>query len=80
MKWSNEPVLLSAIVAGVLAATGGGLALLDAGASLLAAGALWLGQLSIVIGGGTIARTQAYGPKTAEDIMEADTFMRERGV
>lgn len=78
-RWSNEPVLLSAIVAGLLAATAGALALLDSGGTLLAAAALWLGQVSVVVGGGAVARSRAYGPRTAEDIMDADAFLRDRG-
>lgn len=81
MKWSNEPVLVSVVVAGVLAATAGALALLDAGATGLAAAALWLGQLSIVVGGGTIGRQQAWGPKTVDEIMDAEAVIAaaERG-
>ena len=43
VRWSNEPAVLSAIVAGVVAASADALALIDAGGTILAAAALWLG-------------------------------------
>ena len=81
MRWSNEPVLLSVIVAGILAATAGALTVLDTGGTALAAAALWLTQTAIVVGGGTYARSQAWGPRTVDEIMDAEAVVAaaERG-
>lgn len=79
MKWSKEPVLISAIVAGLLVAIGGAFTDVANGVDVLAAIGQALIEFAIVVGGGAVARTQAYSPDTAEDIMEADTFLRSHG-
>lgn len=81
MKWSNEPVLLSTIVAGLLAASAAALAVIDAGGTLLAAASLWLAEVAIVVGGGVIARSQAWGPRSVDEIMDAEAVVAaaERG-
>jgi hypothetical protein len=58
MKWSasNEPVLLSTIVAGALVAVSQALLLIDQGASLALAVGTALGALAVVVGGGAVAR------------------------
>lgn len=80
MKWSREPVLISAIVAGLLVAIGGALVDVANGIDVLAAIGQALLELALVVGGGAVARSQAYSPETAETIMDADAFLRDRGV
>lgn len=75
VRWSNEPVLLSAIVAGVLVAAATVLLLLDGGATGLHAAAVGLLELATVIGGGKIARGRAYGPETVDRILDADAVL-----
>ena len=81
MKWSNEPVLLSALLAGILAATASALAILDAGGTTLAATGLWLSEVAIVVGGGALARTQAWSPSSVDEVMDAHAVIEaaERG-
>ncbi|MBW3663586.1 MAG: hypothetical protein KY469_10845 [Actinobacteria bacterium] len=81
MKWSNEPVMLSALVAGLFIAASSALVLLDSGATLYLAIGTALGQLGIVTGGGAVARSHAWGPKTVDTIMDADVVIAaaERG-
>lgn len=80
MKWSREPVLISALVAGLMVAIGGALVDIAGGVNVLAAIGQALLELALVVGGGAVARTQAYSPETAEQIMDADAFLRDRGI
>lgn len=75
MKWSREPVLISALIAGVLAAVGGALVTISQGVPVLAAVGTAITQIGLVVGGGYVARTQAYSPHTADQIMDADAII-----
>lgn len=78
MRWSNEPVLLSALIAGLLTSIADALILVDRGASVALALAVALGQFAVVVGGGVVARTQAYGPETVRDqFLDAETGTTE---
>lgn len=75
MRWSNEPVFLSAIVAGFLIAVSSALFLLDQGASLYLAAGTAIGQFGVVLGGGVIGRQNAYGPKMVDTIIDAEAVI-----
>lgn len=81
MRWSNEPVILSALAAGAFIAASSALILLDQGATLYLALGTALGQYGLVIGGGAVARQTVYGPKTVDEVMDADAVIAaaERG-
>lgn len=67
MNLQTEPVRLMALIAGILVAVSTALLALDAGQSVYAALGQALAYLGLVVGGGELARTQAYAPSTVED-------------
>lgn len=68
MRWSNEPVLISNLVSGLLVAVSSALLLLDQGASIYLAVATFLGSLAVVVGGGVVARQTAWSPQSVRRV------------
>lgn len=64
MNLQTEPVRLMALVAGILVAVSTALLALDAGQSVYFALGQALAYLGLVVGGGELARTQAWAPAT----------------
>ncbi len=71
MNMQTEPVRLTALIAGIVAAIGGLLLDLSQGATILHAAGEALLELSIIIGGGEVARAHAYAPRTYNDDVDA---------
>ena len=68
LNWSEEPVVLSALIAGLLVAAGGTLVAIGQG----------LAEFGIVVGGGFLGRSRAYSPRRYEDDIEAHDYILER--
>lgn len=76
MRWSTEPVLISALVAGLLSSVGSLLIDLGAGIDLATAAGKAVAGFAIVVGGGALGRSQAYSPDTVESLhLDAETVL-----
>lgn len=77
----NEPVRISALLAGLLVAVSTALLAIDGGATWQFAVGQALAYLGLIVGGGEVARSQAWGPKTVDEVMDAEAVISaaERG-
>lgn len=78
LNWSEEPVVLSALIAGLLVAAGGTLVAIGEGIDPLVAIGQGLAEFGIVVGGGFLGRSRAYSPRRYEDDIEAHDYILER--
>lgn len=68
----NEPIRVAVWVAALLAAGGTMMIDISSGIDLLEAGGKALMSLSLVVGGGELARSKAWAPSSVRDIIDAD--------
>lgn len=71
----REPIRYAVYAAALLAAIGTLMIDLASGVALLAAGGKALLSLSVVAGGGELARSQAWAPDTVNNIIDAETVI-----
>lgn len=73
----TEPIRYTALVAGLLTATATVLTLLGQGTDLLTALGTAIAQLALIVGGGELARTQAWAPESVDRILDAESVLSE---
>lgn len=68
----TEPIRWTALIAGLLAAVGPALVSVSNGTPVLEAAGVALAAFGLVVGGGELARTQAWSPASVEREFTAD--------
>lgn len=77
---NREPIRYAVYIAALIAAAGTMLIDLSSGVALAAAAGKALLSLSVVVGGGEVARAQAWAPDTVNNIIDAETVItRDEG-
>jgi hypothetical protein len=75
-RFSNEPVRMAGLIAGAIIALSSFLLGWGNGLDWRIAAGTGLGEFAVVGLGAELARGQAWGPKTVDEIMDADAVIR----